>query len=143
MLSTVYITQQRPRIKTKFPSPGGNPSLLLKNSVEKFHGAPGTRGAPRQSGGEFPPPAPLPPPLAGSGGGTGYARRVRLLRERRKGPRVVRENDCCFILGEAVGPKGVGRISFFPRLFLDSPTGTPYLVCVINSTTRYAIMKVG
>ena len=94
ILSTAYITQQRPRIKTKFPSPGGTPGLLLKNSVEKFHGASGTRGAPR--------------------------------------PRVVRENDCCFILGEAVGPKGVRRISFFPRLFLDSPTGTPYLVCVIN-----------
>src|SRR3990172_3913026 len=46
MLSTVYITQQRPRIKTKFPSPGGNPSLLLKNSVEKFHGASGKGCAP-------------------------------------------------------------------------------------------------
>ena len=114
------------------PLRGVNRYSLLKNSVEKFHSASETRGAPRQSDGKFPQPAPLPPPLAGSGGGTGYARRVRLLRERRKGPRVVRENDCCFILGEAIGPKGVGGISFFPRLFLDSPTGTPYLVCVIN-----------
>src|SRR3972149_7001514 len=105
MLPTVYITQQRPRIKTKFPSPGGNPSLLLKNSAEKFHGASGTRGAPRQSGGEIPPPAPLPPHLVGSGGGTGYGRRVRLLWERRKGPRVVRGKDGCFILGEAADPR--------------------------------------
>src|SRR3990172_1786624 len=81
--------------------PGGKPDP----SVEKFHGASGTRGAPRQPGGEFPPPAPLPPPLAGSEGGTGYARRVRLLWERRKGPRVVRGKDGCFILGEAVGPR--------------------------------------
>ena len=40
--------------------------------------------------------------------------------------------DRCFILAKIATSERVRGIFFFPRLFLDSPPGTPYLVCVMN-----------
>ena len=40
--------------------------------------------------------------------------------------------DRCFILVKIATSERVRGIFFFPRLFLDSPPGTPYLVCVMN-----------
>jgi hypothetical protein len=42
------------------------------------------------------------------------------------------EKDRGFILIKISTPERVRGIFFFPRLFLDSPPETPYLVCVMN-----------
>jgi len=40
-------------------------------------------------------------------------------------------NGGCFIRAETTPPGGVRKFFVFSRLFLDSPTRTPYLVCVL------------
>jgi hypothetical protein len=71
-------------------------------------------------------------PLPSPGGWVGGSVRIRVRSTGKIGSETIPAYGTrCFIRAETIFARGVRRISFFPRLFLDSPMQTPYLVCVM------------